>query len=132
MSRSDLRRLIKAVESKNKLDLTLWLQSFEQQVKNELDIQYKMKFQKDLLDSIDIFFIAMAYTLVFNEDTHLDKNSLPEFMSDLYATIDLFTKGEYNPDDYKKILEENNVFFEDYQYKATLRLKEIEDNLNQN
>ena len=127
MSRSDIRRLIKAVESKNKIDMTLWLQSFEQQVKNELDFEYRKKFEQDLVDSLDIFFIAMAYTLVFSENTQLNKDTLPDFMSDLYVTIGLFTKGEYHPDDYRKTLEENNVFFEDYQYKALFRLKDIDE-----
>jgi hypothetical protein len=127
INRSELRRLQKAVESRNKLDMGNWLKSFEQQVKSELDVLYKKKFEEDLMTSIDIFFIAMAYTLVFNEDTHLDKDTLPSFMSDLYVTVGMFTKGEYSPDEYKKTLEENNVFFEDYQFKATLRLKDLEE-----
>jgi len=127
ITRSELRRLQKAVESNNKMDMGLWLKSFEQQVKSELDIMYKKKFEDDLMTSIDIFFIALAYTLVFSEETHLDKKTLPEFMSDLYTTVGLFTKKEYDVEEYKKILEENNVFFEDYQFKATLRLKDVEE-----
>ena len=124
INRSELRRLQKAVQSNNRIDFSMWLSQFEQQVKNELKIQYNNKFEKDLTDSLDIFFIAVAYTLVFNEDTHLDKNTLPDFISDLYATIELYTKKEYSPDDFRKVLEENGVMFEDYQYRALERLKD--------
>lgn len=116
MDRNELRRLEKAARDKNKQKLFEWANQFETQLRNALDKEYEEKYKKDLQNAIDIFSIAIAYTLHFNESIRLGAKRLPEFMEDLYVTVDMFRTGEYKPEDYKEELESCGIYIENAKY----------------
>ncbi len=116
MDRNELRRLEKAARDKNKQKLFEWANQFETQLRNALDKEYEEKYKKDLQNAIDIFSIAIAYTLHFSESIRLGAKRLPEFMEDLYVTVDMFRTGEYKPEDYKEELESCGIYIENAKY----------------
>lgn len=118
MDRNEIRRLQKAARDNNKLALGEWAMRFEDSVKRELEKKYEEYYHQQLKDSIDIYMIALAYTAHFSETTELNKDKLPEFIEDFVSTIDMFRTGEYRPEEYKKILEDNGVNTEDIVYKS--------------
>ena len=117
LDRNEIRRLEKAAKDKNKIKLAEWASQFEDSVRRELDGRYKKYYEDAMSEGIDNFLISIAYTVRFSETTHLSKKKLPEFMQDLFVTVDMYRRGEYTPIEYKTILEESGVFFDDYQYQ---------------
>lgn len=120
MDRNEVRRLQKAARDNNKLALGEWATKFENGIRREFEREYEKAFQAELAASIDNFLTATAYTALFSEETHLDKDTLPSFMEDLFVTIDMFRTGEYYPEEYKNALKENGVEVEDYSYRSTM------------
>lgn len=120
MDRNEVRRLQKAARDNNKLALGEWATKFENGIRREFEREYEKAFQAELAASIDNFLTATAYTALFSEETHLDKDTLPSFMEDLFVTIDMFRTGEYSPEEYKNALKENGVEVEDYSYRSTM------------
>ena len=112
-SKEEIRRLEKAAREKNKTKLMEWGIQFENQVKENFEKEYDRAFKEDLGNSIDILLLAMAYTLHFNEKTHFGRDRLCDFMQDMFITVDMFRTGEFNPEDYKKQLEEYGIYFND-------------------
>ena len=109
ISREEVRRLEKAAKDKNKQKLLDWANQFKEQ----LELELKDKYYKRLAKSMDIVFLAVAYSLVFSENTKINsKDEVGEFMDDLLTTISLFENGEYNPNDYKEGLEKAGIFFD--------------------
>lgn len=108
-NRNELRRLEKAAKEKDKKKLAEWAGNFEQQVINEYEGQY----QEILENSIENFLIALVYTLHFNEKTRFGNDRIADFMSDLMATVDCFKTGEYSPEEFKKILEKQKIYFKE-------------------
>lgn len=117
IDKNEIRRLEKAARDKDKRKLYDWAVQFEGQIRNELDKQYEEAYRKTLLEAVDNFCIAIAYTAHFCEHTKLGKTRLPDFMEDLFITVDMFRTGEYNPEEYKKELERCGVHFNEYKYK---------------
>lgn len=103
--RADIRRLWRAAKEKDWTYLTDWLRQFDDQVRKD----YENAFQKELGDAIDNFCVAIAYALRFSEKTKFGNKRIKEFMDDIFVTVDMFTKGEYNPEDYKKQLAESGI-----------------------
>ncbi len=120
MDRNEVRRLQKAARDNNKLALGEWATKFENGIRREFEREYEKAFQAELAASIDNFLTATAYTALFSEETHLDKDTLPSFMEDLFVTIDMFRTGEYSPEEYRDALKENGVEVEDYSYRSTM------------
>ena len=117
MDKNEIRRLQKAARDNNKLALGMWASQFEDSLRREYELNYEKAFQLELSDSLNNFMIATAYTVHFSETTHLDKDTLPDFIEDLLVTVDMFRTGEYNPDEYKKILDDCGIKFDDYMFK---------------
>lgn len=118
MNRNDLRRLEKAAREKDKKYLASWADDFERQLSYLVRKEYEARYQDEIENSIENFLIATAYTAVFSESTNLLKSgNLPDFMEDLFATIELFRTGEYKPKEYEEILKENGFEFEKIRYK---------------
>lgn len=132
VDRNEIRRLQKAAKDNNKLALGEWARQFEAQVRQELDKQYEEMYKQQLAESVDTFCIAIAYTVHFCEHTKLGKARLPEFMEDLFVTVDMFSRGEYNPLDYKEELERCGIHFDDYQYSNAGKLKEYLEEMHGN
>lgn len=116
VDRNEIRRLQKAAKDGNKLALGAWASQFENQIKDELEREFEKSYKQQLAESIDVFCIAIAYTAHFSEAIKLGKKRLPEFMEDLFVTVDMFRRGEYNPKDYKEELEKCGIYFNEYQY----------------
>lgn len=121
MNRTCMRQLEKAVKSGNHKYVYEWARSMETTLLNSLRIEYEANYQDEITDAIENFLAAIVYTLYFSEELISDKLDIPEFMSDLYVTIDMFRTGEYKPDDYKKALEESGVKYANFDYTAVYR-----------
>lgn len=106
-TREELRRLEKAARDKDKKKLLEWAEQFENQIKKE----YEEVMEEDLGNSIDIMCLALAYTLSYNEKTKFGVNRLTDFLDDFFVTVDMFSTGEYSPEDYAKQLEEKGIYF---------------------
>ena len=113
INREEIRRLEKAAREKDKRKLLDWAKQYEDAVRR----QYESLYQEEISNSINNFIIAIAYTAHFSEETHLGKKKLPEFMSDLFVTVDMFRTGETDANKYMKDLEKCGIKFDDYKYR---------------
>ena len=122
MDRNEFRRLERAAEkankNKNKQALYDWGLQLEQQIRNELEQAYEIKFKQDLEASIDTFLLAIMYVLHFSETTKFGNKRLNDIMEDITATVNMFYTGEYSPEDYKKQLEEDGIKLNKIKEKA--------------
>ena len=63
-------------------------------IENELDTKarnyYEQEYKKQLDKAIEIFIIAIKYTLHFNEKTKFGNERIKDFMEDLLSTVDMF------------------------------------------
>lgn len=107
-TKEEIRRLEKAARDKDRKKLWEWAKQFENQIKKE----YEDVFEEDLGNSIDIMCLALAYTLSFNEKTKFGVDRLTDFLDDFFVTVDMFSTGEYSPEDYAKQLEKKGIYFE--------------------
>lgn len=107
--KNELRRLEKASKEKDKRKLMEWGLQFEDTIRQEYEKDFDETVQKELLSSIDKFITAIIYTLHFNEKCKFGGKRIDDFMGDLLATIDGFTDGSYNPEEYKEILKEDGI-----------------------
>ena len=107
-TKEEIRRLEKAARDKDRKKLWEWAKQFENQIKKE----YEDVFEEDLGNSIDIMCLALAYTLTFNEKTKFGVDRLTDFLDDFFVTVDMFSTGEYSPEDYAKQLEKKGIYFE--------------------
>lgn len=138
LNRNEIRRLEKAAREKDKKHLLEWAIQFEDSIRRIFEKEY----QDEIQTSVDNFMIAVAYTLYFSEETVIrDKKDVGEFMSDLFSTLDLYRTGEYNPQEYKDILNKVGVFFDEYDYSKLYKnkldkldklIKKYEDLIQQN
>ncbi len=81
----------------------------ERQLEDKIKKFYGDKFEHDLKQSIEWYIIAIAYTLHFNEKCKFGKKRLQDVMDDLVATVDMFNRGEYSPDDYVQQLKDDGI-----------------------
>ena len=107
-TKEEIRRLEKAARDKDRRKLWEWAIQFENQIKQE----YEKNYEEDLGTSIDIMCLALAYTLSFNERTKFGVDRLTDFLDDFFVTVDMFSSGEYSPEDYAKQLEKKGIYFE--------------------
>lgn len=109
LNRDEIRRLEKAAKDKNKLKLADWAKQFEEQIAQYYEKYFEDVFEERLLQSIDNFILTIVYTLHFNEATKFGGKRIDSFMKDLLETIDMFRRGEAEPEDYKKQLKEDGI-----------------------
>lgn len=105
LNRNEIRRLEKAAREKNKSHLQDWLSQFEEQLR----IEYEKNFQDELGEAIDNLLIAIAYSLHYSEETKFGRKRLSRFLDDLIAVTEGFRTGDFNPEDYKKQLEDDGI-----------------------
>lgn len=105
VNRNELRRLERAAREKDKKHLLEWAKQFEDQIRQE----YENAFQKELSEAIDNFCLAIAYALHFSEKTKFGEKRIKEFLNDTFVTVDMFRKGEYSPEEYKKQLSDAGI-----------------------
>ena len=117
MNRNELRRLEKAAREKDKKHLAEWAKNYENQISFLLRKEYEARYQDELANSIDNFMIAVAYTAKYCESTLLNSETLPDFMEDLFVTLDLYRTGEYKPEEYLEELKKDGVSFDKIKYR---------------
>lgn len=124
INRNEIRRLQKAARDNNKIALYEWASQFENQIKQELELQYENIYKDYLSNAIDNFIIALAYTLTFSEEFTIGKDKVPDLLADLFVTIDMFRTEEYLPEDYKKQLIEEGIFIDDAECNGIINKEE--------
>ena len=107
MNRSDRRKYAKRINTPQKLEQ--FSNQMSVQLKKEYEIAYEKKYQEDLGNSIDIFLLAIVYTLHFNEIAHFYNEQIEDFMNDLLVTVDYFRTGEYDPEQYRQQLLKDGI-----------------------
>lgn len=120
LSREDFR----AIRSMPRDALEKWLQGYYNVTYNSLRKEFESAYKDELDSSVQNFITAIAYTLHYNEDVHLQHDELNSFMEDLFVSVELFRKGEYNPDDYKEQLKEDGIVIAEYDYDRLYREKD--------
>lgn len=116
VNRNELRRLEKAAREKDKQKLVEWLEQFEAQLMSIFNTDFEKSYKDQVQNSIDNLMIAVAYTLHFSDETHLGSKKLPNFMEDLFVTLDMFRTGEYTPEEYEEELKKCGVQLTTYDY----------------
>lgn len=120
LSRDEYRK----IKGLSKEQLEQWLQREYNITYNSLRKEFESAYKDELDNSVQNFITAIAYTLHYNEDVHLQHDELASFMDDLFVSVDLFRKGEYNPDDYREQLKEDGIVIADYDYDKLYREKD--------
>ena len=93
LSRDEFR----SIKGMSKEQMERWLQGYYNVTYNSLRKEFEEAYKDELDSSIQNFITAIAYTLHYNEDVHLQHDELVSFMDDLFVSVEMFRKGEYNP-----------------------------------
>lgn len=109
IDKNEIKRLKKALKEENPEKLLDWIKGFEEQIAFE----YKKYFDKELVEFIDYYGIAMAYTLKFSELTNFGAKRFNSFMEDVMSTVDMYTTGEADPVEYMKELQKAGIKYYD-------------------
>lgn len=117
LSRDDYRK----IKSMSKQEMERWLTYDKNMTYNNVRKEFEKAYQDEIANSVSNFLVAIWYTVHFTENIQLSHDELASFMDDLYVTVDMFRKGEYKPDDYKKELEADGVKFSDFDYDKLYR-----------
>lgn len=117
INRNEIRRLEKAAREKDKKYLVEWAYQYD----NQMRLEYDRAYREEIDNSINTFLTAVAYTAHFSEETHLGKKKLPQFMEDLFVTVNMFRTGEYTPEEYREELEKNGIYQDSYDYTRKVR-----------
>ena len=120
LSRDEFRNL----KSFSKEQMERWLQGYYNITYNSLRKEFNDAYKDELDSSVQNFITAIAYTLHFNEDIHLQHDELNSFMEDLFVSVEMFRKGEYNPEDYREQLREDGIEIAKYDYDKLYREKD--------
>ena len=113
MDKNELKRLEraddKAHKKRSREPLYEWGIQLERQLEDKIRNHYDKKFKEQLGQSIDWYIIAIAYTLHFNEKCKFGPKRIQDVLEDLTATVDMFSRGEYSPQEYKEILKNEGI-----------------------
>ena len=114
VSREEIRRLKRAVKDNNPQILADWLMQYSNQVDMLLRREYESAYQDEILNSERNMLTAVVYALYFSEENYIDKENLPDFMADLFETLNMYRTGEYTPQEYADILKDAHIILDDY------------------
>ena len=120
LSREEFRNL----KSFSREQMEKWLQGYYNVTYNSLRKEFNTAYKDELDSSVQNFITAIAYTLHYNEDVHLQHDELNSFMEDLFVSVEMFRKGEYNPEDYREQLREDGIEIAKYDYDKLYREKD--------
>lgn len=120
LSRDEFRHL----KSFSKEQMEKWLQGYYNITYNGLRKEFEEAYKDELDSSIQNFITAIAYTLHYNEEAHLQRDELASFMDDLFVSVDMFRRGEYKPEEYKEQLKEDGIEIAQYDYDRLYREKD--------
>lgn len=105
VNKEEIKRLQRAAADKNKTKLADWAKQFEYQLEQEFEKYYR----EQLGEAVDNFILTMVYCLHFSDLTNFGNKRIKSFMDDLLETVDMFGRGEANPEDYRNQLKEHNI-----------------------
>ena len=111
LDRNELRRLQKAAREKDITKLAEWGMQFENSIQARYNRICKEELEKQLQSAIERYMITIIYTLHFNEKLNFDEKTIEDFMHDVVATIHGFDTGEYNLEEYKNMLKDDNILY---------------------
>lgn len=120
LNRDEFRNL----KSFSREQMEKWLQGYYNVTYNSLRKEFENAYKDELDNSVQNFITAIAYTLHYNEDVHLEHDELASFMDDLFVSVDMFRKGEYNPEDYREQLREDGIEIAKYDYDKLYKEKD--------
>ena len=120
LSRDEFRTL----KGFSKEQMENWLQGYYNVTYNSLRKEFESAYKDELDSSVQNFITAIAYTLHYNEDVHLQHDELNSFMEDLLVSVEMFRKGEYNPEEYREQLREDGIEIAKYDYDRLYREKD--------
>lgn len=120
LSRDEFRHL----KSFSKEQMEKWLQGYYNITYNSLRKEFEEAYKDELDSSIQNFITAIAYTLHYNEEAHLQRDELASFMDDLFVSVDMFRKGEYRPEEYEEQLKDDGIEIAQYDYDRLYREKD--------
>lgn len=120
LSRDEFRN----IKGLSKEQMEKWLQGYYNITYNSLRKEFEDAYKDELDNSVQNFITAIAYTLHFSEEVHLQRDELSNFMNDLFVSVEMFRKGEYNPDDYREQLKDDGIKIAEYDYDKLYREKD--------
>lgn len=120
LNRDEFRNL----KSFSREQMEKWLQGYYNITYNSLRKEFNDAYKDELDSSVQNFITAIAYTLHYNEDVHLQHDELNSFMEDLFVSVDMFRKGEYKPEEYEQQLKEDGIVIAEYDYDRLYREKD--------
>ena len=120
LNRDEFRNL----KSFSREQMERWLQGYYNITYNSLRKEFESAYKDELDSSVQNFITAIAYTLHYNEDVHLNPDELASFMDDLFVSVEMFRKGEYNPEDYREQLRDDGIEIAEYDYDRLYREKD--------
>lgn len=120
LSRDEFRTL----KGFSKDQMEKWLQGYYNVTYNSLRKEFEDAYKDELDSSVQNFITAIAYTLHYNEDVHLQHDEFASFMEDLFVSVEMFRKGEYNPEEYREQLREDGIEIAKYDYDRLYREKD--------
>jgi hypothetical protein len=120
LSREDFRRM----KGFSKEEMENWLQIYYNSLYNNLRKSFNDAYKDELDNSVQNFITALAYTLHFSDEVNLQHDELNSFMEDLFVSVEMFRKGEYNPEEYREQLREDGIEIAKYDYDKLYREKD--------
>ena len=120
LNRDEFRNL----KSFSREQMEKWLQGYYNITYNSLRKEFNDAYKDELDSSVQNFITAIAYTLHYNEDVHLQHDELNSFMEDLFVSVEMFRKGEYRPEEYREQLKEDGIVIAEYDYDRLYREKD--------
>lgn len=114
----------RTIKGMSKEQMEKWLQGYYNVIYNNLRKEFEDAYKDELDSSIQNFITAIAYTLHYNEEVHLQRDELVSFMDDLFVSVDMFRKGEYRPEEYEEQLKEDGIEIAKYDYDRLYREKD--------
>ena len=114
----------RTIKGMSKEQMEKWLYNRNITMYNSLRKEFNDAYKDELDSSVQNFITAIAYTLHYNEDVHLQHDELNSFMEDLFVSVEMFRKGEYNPEDYREQLREDGIEIAKYDYDRLYREKD--------
>lgn len=114
----------RTIKGMSKEQMEKWLYNRNIIMYNALRKEFENAYKDELDSSVQNFITAIAYTLHFNDDVHLQNDELAGFMDDLFVSVDMFRKGEYRPEEYEEQLREDGIEIAKYDYDRLYREKD--------
>ena len=114
----------RTIKSMSKEQMEKWLYNRNVTTYNALRKEFEDAYKDELDSSVQNFITAIAYTLHYNEEVHLQNDELASFMDDLFVSVDMFRKGEYRPEEYRDQLREDGIEIAEYDYDRLYREKD--------